>query len=67
MNTEIPDIRAELAGRVRDGEQVHRTAHPQGKQRSSQNALERLLERKNCLLMDLQELRILYGAPPPPF
>ena len=30
-----------------------------------QNALERLLERKIRLLMELQEHRILYGAPPP--
>ena len=30
-----------------------------------QNALERLLERKIRLLMDLQEHRILYGAPAP--
>ena len=29
-----------------------------------QNALERLLERKIRLLMDLQKHRILYGAPP---
>ena len=30
-----------------------------------QNALERLLERKIRLLMDLQEHRVLYGAPAP--
>ena len=67
MNMEIPDIRAELADEFETANKSTGPRTPEGKQRSSQNALERLLERKIRLLMDLQELRILYGAPPPPF
>ena len=63
MNTEIPDIRAELADEFETAKKSTGPPTPEGKQRSSQNALDRRLERKIRLLMGLQQYRILCGAP----
>ena len=65
MSMEISDIRAELADEFESANKSTGPRTPERKQRSSQNGLDRLLERKIRLLMDLQEHRILYGAPAP--